>query len=143
MKTKLKFLLFVIVLLVSLNLFFNAKTHVDTVKSAEKLKTQSDSLTKKVVTLNKEKDSVISKIDVLDSTLLVKENVIEEQSLNLNTLKKQTLMIKQMGPIIIHDTIYITETKNFWGKKKTSIEQTTSVDTLEVEVPVSETDSIQ
>ena len=52
-------------------------------------------------------------------------------------------MVKQMGPIIIHDTIYITETKNFWGKKKTSVGQTTSVDTLEIEVPVSETDSTQ
>ena len=143
MKGKLKFLLFGIILLVSLNLFFNAKTHVDTVESAEKFKSKSDSLTTKVVTLKKEKDSAISKIEILDSTLTVKDEVIEKQSSHLNKLKNESMMIKQVGPIIIHDTIYITETKNFWGKKKTSIEQTTSVDTLEVEVPVSETDTVQ
>ena len=42
MKTKLKFLVFGIVLLVGLNLFFNAKTHNDTVKSVKKLEIESD-----------------------------------------------------------------------------------------------------
>ena len=143
MKGKLKFLLFGIILLIGLNIFFNAKTHVDTVESVQKFKSKSDSLTEKVVTLKKEKDSAICKIEVLDSTLIVKDGVIESQSSNLNLLRKESLLIKQKGPIIIHDTIYITETKNFWGKKKTSIEQTTSIDTLEIEVPVSETDSVQ
>lgn len=143
MKGKLKFLLFGIILLVSLNLFFNAKTHVDTVESAQKLQTKSDSLTIKVVTLKKEKDSAISKIEILDSTLTVKDEVIEKQSSHLNQLKNESMRIKQVGPIIIHDTIYITESTNFWGRKKTSVEQTTTVDTLEVEVPVSETDTIQ
>ena len=44
-----------------------------------------------------------------------------------------------MGPIIIHDTIYITESKNFWGKKKTTVESVSSTDTLEIEETVPDT----
>jgi len=138
MKKQIYFLLFAIIALVCYTLFYNAKTHVEAVEVAEELVVKTDSLSCTVEVLHKEKDSVLTQINVLDSTLTIKDQLIYKQNAAINVLKRDTAALKKIGPIIIRDTVYVTETKNFWGKKKTSVESTTSIDTLEVE-----TDSLQ
>lgn len=133
MKKWIYLLLFAIVGLVCYTIFYNAKTHVQAVEVVEELVVKTDSLSTTVEVLHKEKDSVLTQIEVLDSTLTLKNWVIFKQSNDLNTLKKDTAALKRIGPIIIHDTVYVTETKNFWGKKKMSIESVSYTDTLDIE----------
>lgn len=140
MKKWIYLLLFAIIGLVCYNLFYSAKTHVEAVQVADELIVKTDSLNNTVKVLVKEKDSALKEIEILDSTLVVKDQLIEIQSTNIKTLRRDTAALKRVGPIIIHDTVYITETKNFWGRKKKTIEKVSSSDTLEVEE--SESDSL-
>jgi hypothetical protein len=133
MKKWIYLILFAIIALVSFNLFYSAKTHVEAVQVADELIVKTDSLDKKVKVLAKEKDSALKEIETLDSALVFKDQLIEDQKTSIRTLRRDTAALKKIGPIIIHDTIYITETKNFWGKKKKTIEKTSTTDTLEVE----------
>jgi hypothetical protein len=141
MKKGIYFILLAIVSLVCYTLFYNAKTHVEAVETTNELVTKADSLTTTVKILHKERDSAFTKIDLLDSTLVSKDSILVKQVTDLTTLKRNIVAIKKIGPIIVHDTVYITESKNFWGKKKTTIENVTSTDTLEIEETV--TDTIQ
>lgn len=134
MKKQIYFLLFAIIALVCYTIFRNAKTHVEAVEVVEELVVKADSLNIKVNTLHKEKDSVITEMEVLDSTIDSKDKLIYKQNAALSILKRDTAALKKVGPIIIRDTVYITETKNFWGKKKKSIESSSStIDTLEID----------
>lgn len=141
MKKGMYFILLAIISLVCYTLFYNAKTHVEAVETTKELVTKADSLTTTVKILHKERDSAFTKIDLLDSTLVSKDSILVKQITDLTTLKRNIVAIKKVGPIIVHDTVYITESKNFWGKKKTTIENVTSTDTLEIEETV--TDTIQ
>jgi len=141
MKKGMYFILLAIISLVCYTLFYNAKTHVEAVETTNELVSETDSLLTTVKILHKEKDSAISKINLLDSAITSKDSLLVKQSTDLTSLKRNIVAIKKIGPIIIHDTIYITESKNFWGKKKTTVETTTSTDTLEIEETV--TDTIQ
>lgn len=135
MKKWIYIILFAIISLVSYTLFYSAKTHVEAVQVVDDLVVKTDSLTTTVKVLHKEKDSALTKIELLDSTLTEKETLINTQNITLKILKRDTAALKKIGPIIIRDTIYITESKNFWGKKKTTTETSTSVDTLEITEP--------
>lgn len=130
MKKQIYILLFAIIALVCYTLFYNAKTHVQAVEVVEELEIKTDSLTETVTVLHKEKDSVICEKHMLDSALVVKDMVINKQSSAIKSLRNDTAALKKVSTIIIRDTIYITESKNFWGKKKKSIETSTGVDTL-------------
>lgn len=140
MKKQIYILLFAIIALVCYTLFYNAKTHVQAVEVVEELEIKTDSLTETVTVLHKEKDSVICEKHMLDSALVVKDMVINKQSSAIKSLRNDTAALKKVSTIIIRDTVYITESKNFWGKKKKSIETSTGVDTLLEEF---ETDTLQ
>lgn len=140
MKKQIYFILFAIIALVWYTLFYNAKTHVEAVEVVEELEVKTDSLTETVTVLHKEKDSVICEKQMLDSALVVKDQLIVKQNSALTKLKKDTAALKKVSTIVIRDTVYITESKNFWGKKKKSIETSTGVDTLLEEF---ETDTLQ
>lgn len=53
-------------------------------------------------------------------------NKVNEMSKELNTLKSVVKLTKTKE-ILIHDTIYITEKKNFWGKTKKTIDSSRSI----------------
>lgn len=142
MKNKIFLLLFGIILLVVVTIGFNAKKQVDSVQEIVSLETTKDSLKTKVYELKNENDSVVCILGVLDSTLVMRESLINRQWNSINFLKNETTQIKKMGPIVIRDTIYITETKNFWGKKIKSIETITNIDTLELDTIQIELDSV-
>jgi hypothetical protein len=119
--------------LVCYSLFYSAKTHVEAVQVADELVVKTDSLGKTVNVLHKEKETALEQIQFLDSTLVVKEQVIDRQKMNLTTLRRDAAVLKRVGPIIIHDTVYVTETKSFWGKKKKTVETVSSTDTLDLQ----------
>lgn len=146
MKKLIYLLLLAIICLVCYSLFYNAKTHVEAVKVADELEVKTDSLDKTVKILHMEKETALKQVDMLDSTLTVKDQVIDQQKNNIVSLKRDAAVLKKQGPIIIHDTIYITETKSFWGKKKRTVESKSSTDTLDLEleqpdIPESQPDS--
>jgi hypothetical protein len=64
-------------------------------------------------------------------------NMANEEIKNLKTLMKLTTTKEIVKEVIIHDTIYITEKKNFWGKTKKTIDSsrstTENVDSLIIE----------
>lgn len=132
MKKWIYLLLFAIIGLVCYTLFYSAKSHVEAVQVADELVVKTDSLDKTVKVLHKEKETALQQIQLLDSTLVVKDQVIDQQKNNLTTLRRDAAVLKKMGPIIIHDTVYVTETKNFWGKKKKTVETVSSTDTLDI-----------
>jgi DMSO reductase anchor subunit len=144
MKKQIYFLLVAIIGLVCYTIFRNAKTHVEAVEVVEELAVKTDSLNNTVIVLNKEKDSVISEIIHLDSALTTSNMLITKQNADISSLKKDTAALKKVtsSVIIIHDTVYITETKNFWGKKKKSVEVTSGADTVinEIEIDTTETE---
>lgn len=141
MKKYIYSVLFIILLLISFNVYFSAKQHVDVVKVADELVVKSDSLTSEVKVLTKVKDSAMSRIEMLDSTILSKDSVITKQFSDIRGLKLDTAKLKKVSTIVIRDTVYITESKNFWGKKKKTVESSSSVDSVETNEP--ETDSLK
>lgn len=140
MKKLIYILLFAILALVGYSLFHSAKTHVEAVEVVEELVVQTDSLKTTVEVLHKVNDSAFTQLETLDSTLIVKDQLIVKQSSAIKSLRNDTAALKKVSTIIIRDTVYITESKNFWGKKKKSIETSTGVDTLLEE---SEQDTLQ
>lgn len=77
-------------------------------------------------------DSVGKKLKIVDkiaekkvSEVVYKVNMLQNE---LNNIKSTMKITKS---IVIHDTIYITEKKNFWGKSKVKIDsskQSTIID---------------
>ena len=137
MKKQIYFLLAAILALVCYTIFRNAKTHVEAVEVAtelavvsDSLSSAADSLTEKVTILHKEKDSVLTENEMLDSTLEVKDMFIIKQSSAIKSLKNDTAALKKVSTIVIRDTVYVTESKNFWGRTKKSVETSSDVDTL-------------
>lgn len=137
MKKQIYFLLAAIIALVCYTIFRNAKTHVEAVEVAtelavvsDSLSSAADSLTEKVTILHKEKDSVLTENEMLDSTLEVKDMFIIKQSSAIKSLKNDTAALKKVSTIVIRDTVYVTESKNFWGRTKKSVETSSDVDTL-------------
>ena len=137
MKKQIYFLLVAIIALVCYTIFRNAKTHVEAVEVVEELvvvtdslSTAADSLSEKVTVLHKEKDSVICEKHMLDSTLVVKDMVINKQSSAIKSLRNDTAALKKVSTIVIRDTVYITESKSFWGRTKKSVETSSGADTL-------------
>lgn len=134
MKKQIYVLLFSIIGLVCYSLFYNAKTHVKTIEVVDELVEKADSLDTKVKVLHKQKDSVLTELKVMDSTITSKDSLITLQKANIWFLKKDASVLKTVAPIIIRDTVYVTEYKNFWGKKIRSIESTSNTDTLDLDL---------
>jgi len=135
-------ILFSVIFFICFNIFFNAKQHVDTVKVVDELVVESDSLKSEVKILNIVKDSVMEKIELLDSTICSKDSLIVRQRVDLKTLKLDTARLKKVSTIIIRDTVYITETKNFWGRKRKTIETASSTDSLQLELNENDTTTL-
>ena len=60
----------------------------------------------------------------------IKKHIIESDKM-VDSLKKENETLKETikitKSIIIHDTIYIKETTNFWGKKKILVDSSSTV----------------
>ena len=147
LKSQIYILLFSIVGFITYTIYYNAKTHVEAVEVADELVVQKDSLDKTVKVLIHTQDSVLSKIETLDSVLTSKDSVIDTQKNRIGALKRseEELKTRVVTPIIIRDTIYITEKKNFWGRTKKSIESvsdtTIMMEEMEEETTIDSTEN--
>lgn len=86
---------------------------------------ESDSVLSKSIELQNKSSMVLKMAD--ESTEQKVKQVIKkvyELQYKLGDLKKE---IKTVKSTVIRDTIIITEKKNFWGKKKVTIDSTHSV----------------
>lgn len=138
MKKWIYLLLIVIIGLVCYTLFRNAKKQVETINAVDELVIKTDSLNNTNKSLNKTvkviyklKDSVLIEKNSLDSILTIKNKIINRQNINLKLLKQNPIFLQKVN-YIVHDTVYITETKNFWGKKKRTVEMTSNIDTFQM-----------
>ena len=75
---------------------------------------RSDSLAKEALTVLPKADKQVDKL-------------IERIEVKIETLKVELVKAQSVKTITIRDTIYITEKKNFWGKKKITVDSSESV----------------
>jgi hypothetical protein len=81
-----------------------------------------------------EADSVIMKAQQsADELNAVTNETTEKVSTNVQKLTEQikvyelqTKTIKAVKQVVIHDTVYVERTKNFWGREKTTVSNTAS-----------------
>lgn len=92
---------------------------------------KADSALQKSMRLN---DSSLNLLDLADKkteviVMQVMSKVDKLENTN-NTLKKEIQSLKEVSKmtktVIIRDTVFITEKKNFWGKTKTKIDSSQS-----------------
>jgi len=94
--------------------------------------TEADSALQNSMKLN---DSSLALLDLADkkTEVMVKQVITKVdrlESINVslkNEIKSLKEVSKMTKTIVIHDTIFITEKKNFWGKTKTKIDSSQSV----------------
>lgn len=55
------------------------------------------------------------------------EKVVEKIQMMQNEIQRMDKVSKITKTVTIHDTIYITEKKNFWGKTKTKIDSSKGI----------------
>lgn len=106
--------------LVILLLFSCRNIEVVDIQEIDTTFVKSDSLAKEALIVLPKADKQVDKL-------------IERIEIKIETLKTQVVKSNNVKTITIRDTIYITEKKNFWGKKKITVDSTESVviDSLE------------
>lgn len=135
-------LLVSIITLVCYALLYNAKTHVQAVEVVDELVDVKDSLANQVIILYREKDSAVTILTTMDSTLMAKDAMLGMQRYALMLVQKKTDSLQLVGPMIIRDTVYVTESKSFWGKVKKSVEVVSDTTLLEFPKAELEIDTI-
>jgi hypothetical protein len=80
---------------------------------------KSDSISKTLHEVTTNTDRVLSKKIAVDKQKI--HNIIKELQITKSENEILKDQITKVKTIIITDTIFINETKNFWGKKKTTV----------------------
>jgi hypothetical protein len=96
-------------------------TEVVDIEQIDTIFVKSDSLAKQALVVLPKADKQVDKL-------------IERIEVRVETLKRELVKANSVvKTITVRDTIYITEKKNFWGKKKVSVDSSQSVviDSLE------------
>lgn len=92
----------------------SANTEVVDIQEMDTIFVKSDSLAKQALVVLPKADKHVDKL-------------IERIEVKMEYLKVEAVKANTVKTIVIRDTIYITETKNFWGKKKISVDSSQSV----------------
>ena len=117
-----------LLVIVGLTIAFNAKKHVETVSTAIELAKDKEKLQQDVQIIR-------GTVHSYDSLVASKDSTIKTQKKSIFGLLREAaskLMVTS-SVITIHDTVYITEKKSFWGKTKRSVEVASSVDSFKEE----------
>lgn len=112
-------------------LYWGGKNQVQVVVAAQELKQDNAELKHSVDSLDYTVKVIHHKFTKADSLMAEKDKTITNQKKSLFSLMKEaaTKVFARESVVYIHDTVYITEKKSFWGKTKTSIaKSTTSID---------------
>ena len=134
MSTK-KYLYIVLAVLigfVSFVLYWSGKSHIEVAVAAQELQQDNTQLHQSV-------DSLGNTIVVYKHKYAITDSVIAEKDKTITTQKKSifslladaaTKVFARESIVYIHDTVYITEKKNFWGRTKVNVEKSVaSIDT--------------
>jgi hypothetical protein len=94
-------------------------------------KTKVDTLIERSIKLNDSSVFILKladkKTEMIVQNTINKVNTLEENNKALkNDLNKLKQVQTKTNTIIIRDTIYITEKKNFWGRKKVNVDSSGS-----------------
>lgn len=89
-------------------------TEVVDIEQIDTIFVKSDSLAKQALVVLPKADKQVDKL-------------IEKIEVKMEYLKVEAVKANTVKTIVVRDTIYITETKNFWGKKKITIDSSQSV----------------
>ena len=89
-------------------------TEVVDIEQIDTIFVKSDSLAKQALVVLPKADKQVDKL-------------IERIEVKIETLKTEAVKAKSVKTVVIRDTIYITEKKNFWGKKKITVDSSQSV----------------
>ena len=105
-------------------LYWSGKSHIEVAVAAQELQQDNTQLHQSV-------DSLGNTIVVYKHKYAITDSVIAEKDKTISTQKKSifglladaaTKVFARQSVVYIHDTIYITEKKNFWGKTKRNVE---------------------
>jgi hypothetical protein len=112
-----------LIVVIGLTIAFNVKKHVEVISTATELATEKAQLQKDVLIIK-------HNIKSYDSIVAKKDSTIKTQKKSIFGLLKEvaTKMMVTTSVVTVHDTVYITEKKNFWGKTKRSVQLASSVD---------------
>lgn len=113
-------------------LYWSGKSHVDVVVAAQELKQDNAVLHQSVDSLGNTIVVYKRKYAITDSVIAEKDKTITNQKKSIFGLLADaaTKVFARESVVYIHDTVYITEKKNFWGKTKRNVEKSVaSIDT--------------
>jgi len=81
----------------------------------------------------KSQETVVTSVKVFEQVDKSIDKKVKAVNNQIIYLKEENKILTKASPvkIIIRDTIYITEKKNFWGKTKVTKDSSQAVDTLE------------
>ena len=119
-------LVFLLVAIVGVTIYVSGKNHMAAVETAVKLDSANASLQEQVVVVTNKYGKELSKYD---SVLAKKDSTIKVQKNSIFGLIKQVatrLFVTTSSISYVHDTVFVTEKKNFWGRVRTSVATTSS-----------------
>ena len=105
-------------------LYWSGKSHVEVVVAAQELQQDNTQLHQSVDSLDNTIIVYKRKYAITDSVIAEKDKTIINQKKSIFGLLADaaTKVFARESVVYIHDTVYITEKKNFWGKTKRNIE---------------------
>lgn len=105
-------------------LYWSGKSHVEVVVAAQELQQDNTQLHQSVDSLDNTIIIYKRKYAITDSVIAEKDKTITNQKKSIFGLLADaaTKVFARESVVYIHDTVYITEKKNFWGKTKRNIE---------------------
>lgn len=123
----------------------SGKNHIEVAQESATLVEEKAALKDSVVGLACKNTESLKKLKAADSTLTAQVSLIKDQQKKIVSLDKETKSLKAapkmamaLKPeiIYIHDTVFITEKKNFWGKTKKTVTSVQSIDSVFREEPI-------
>jgi hypothetical protein len=117
----------------------SGKNHVDAVQESAVLLEQRAQLKDSVVSLECVKKESIKKLKEADSVLTSQNELITSQQKKIVSLDKEakaakaqpkSVMAIEPKIIYVHDTVFVTEKKNFWGRTKKTVVSVQAIDSV-------------
>lgn len=123
------------------HLVVSGKQQIVEVQKSEALAQEKIKLCDSVKGLTVQKEKSLDQLKVADSLVQEQVGIINQQQYKIATLDQETRLLKKQPKeklatalkpeiIYVHDTVIITEKKNFWGKTKKTVTSTQSIDSV-------------
>jgi hypothetical protein len=144
-KVLLPIIFFAIIAVAISYLVISGKDRIEEAQQTEIILQQNTSLTDSVVCLESKASAVEKKLKAADSIVSVQTAKIADQIQKISKLDQEAKTLKSAPKLVmaskpeiiyIHDTVFITEKKNFWGKTRKTVTSVQSIDSVFREEPI-------